>query len=170
MTAFTRSARPDDAGQLADVHLRSWQETFAGVFPPSAWDVDARERRLVMWTALFTDLRPDGRLAVADAEGQPVGFALSGRSDERDAPVERQLAFIYLLRSAQGSGLGQALLDAVLTDEPVFLWHLERNPNPRTAAFYERNGFVADGSRRPSEFPDAGDEVRLVRPAGPLVT
>lgn len=144
--------------------MRAWEETFRGLLPPSAWGDEARAQRLAMWTGLCTGLRPDGRLAVAEIDGNAVGFALTGITDEEDAPTERQLPFIYILESAQGRGVGQALLNEVLTDEPVFLWHLARNPNPRTIRFYTKNGFVPDGGRKPSGYPDGGDEIRLVRP------
>jgi GNAT superfamily N-acetyltransferase len=160
-----REPRPDEAEILADIHLQTWEETFTGVFPPSAWGDEARTQRIAMWTGLCTGLRPDGRLAVAEVDGELVGFALTGLSDEEDAPTERQLPFIYVLRSAQGLGVGQALLDTVLTDEAVFLWHLEHNPNPRTIRFYTRNGFAPDGAREPAGYPGAGDQIRLVRPS-----
>jgi GNAT superfamily N-acetyltransferase len=76
-------------------------------------------------------------------------------------PRERQLWFIYLLASAQGSGAGQALLDDVLGDEPASLWVFEANPRAR--AFYAKNGFVPDGARQPSGFDGAPDEIRMVR-------
>lgn len=163
VTVEVRPPRADDAPILTDIHLLAWEETFAGVFPESAWGAEAREHRLAMWTALCTDLRPDGRLVVAEVDGKAVGFALTGLSSEPDAPAARQLPFIYILRSAQGLGVGQALLEGVLTEEPVYLWHLERNPNPRTIAFYRKNGFRPDGGRRPAEYAGAGDVIRLVR-------
>ena len=161
MTFTIRAPHPDEAELLADLHLRTWAETYADHFPPSAWGEDARAQRLRMWTAICTDPRPDWRTAVAEAGGHPVGIAHS--ADDRDDPANapRQLWLIYLLQSVQGSGAGQALLDSVLGTEPASLWVLE--DNPRARAFYARNGFTPDGARQPTGFDTGGDEIRLVR-------
>jgi len=53
------------------------------------------------------------------------------------------------------------MLDAVLRDDPAQLWVLRGNI--RAIAFYERNGFVADGT----EFIDPAEpnlvELRMIR-------
>lgn len=162
MTEFLiRDPESDEAEELADLHLLTWQETYGGVFPPSAWGEEARTQRLAMWDAICARPRPADRFAVAERDGRLIGFAGSGASID-DVPVrERHLFFIYLRESAQGSGAGQALLDAVLGDEPASLWVLEENPRAR--AFYERNGFALDGARRATGFDTGGEEVRMVR-------
>lgn len=156
-----RRPRPDEAEALADLHLRSWEETYAGQFPPSAWGADARAQRITMWTALCTEARPEWRTAVAELDGEVVGIAHSGRNVDGDAPRDRQLWLIYVLAAAQGSGAGQALLDEVLGDEPASLWVLDGNVRAR--AFYERNGFRVDGTTKPTGFETGGDELRMVR-------
>ena len=84
------------------------------------------------------------------------------KSSMEDPPVrERHLFFIHFLESEQGSGAGQELLYAVLSDEPGSLWVWE--DNPRARAFYERNGFVLDGARQPTGFDTGGEEVRMLR-------
>lgn len=162
MTEFLiRAPHLDEAEELADLHSLTWKETYGGVFPPSAWGEEARRRRLGMWDAICSRLRPSDRFAVAERDGKPVGFAGSGASTD-DPPVrERHLFFIYLLESEQGRGAGQALIDAVLSDGPASLWVLEGNPRAR--AFYERNGFVLDGARQATGFDTGGEEVRMVR-------
>lgn len=157
MALSIRRPRPDEAEALADLHLRSWEETYAGQFPPSAWGADARAQRIRMWTAICTETRPDWRTAVAELDGEVVGIAHSGVDEEGI----RLLWLIYLLTSAHGSGAGQALLDAVIGDEPATLWVLDENPRAR--AFYERNGFRADGQSKPTGFETGGDEIRMVR-------
>lgn len=157
MPVTVRAPRPDEAEALAELHLRTWEETYAGQFPPSAWGPDARAQRIRMWTAFCTDLQPGWRTAVAELDGAPIGIAHSGVDDDG----RRLLWILYLLAAHHGSGAGQALLDAVVDDGPASLWVLEENPRAR--AFYERNGFRADGERRPTGFDDGGDEIRMLR-------
>ncbi|WP_141566569.1 GNAT family N-acetyltransferase [Pseudonocardia sp. N23] len=68
---------------------------------------------------------------------------------------------MHLLAVHHGNGLGQALPDAVLGDEPAQLWVL--CTNARAIAFYPRNGFAADRA----EFTDPRDpamvELRMAR-------
>ncbi len=156
-----RPPRLDEAETIAELHLRTWEETYADVFPVSAWDVEARKARLKMWRAICTSPRPGDRFAVAERDGELVGFAGCGASTDAPPVRDRHLYFIYLLASEQGSGAGQALLDEVLGDAPASLWVLESNA--RAQAFYARNGFALDGYRQPTGFDTGGDEVRMVR-------
>ena len=159
MDLTIRPPRPDEAELLADLHLRAWEETYAGLFPPSAWNDEARAGRIRQWSALCGTPQPGWRTAVAEADGRPVGIAHTERDLGESPPREYVLALIYLLREAQGSGAGQALLDEVLGDRPASLWVLEENPRAR--AFYARNGFTPTGERHPSGL--GGHEIRLVR-------
>ena len=84
----------------------------------------------------------------------PVGFALSrpGPLDwERDMPVaplpegSKELTQLYTLAHTHGTGLGQALLDAVLgPKEPAYLWFIVGNT--QAVRFYEKNGFRVEGA------------------------
>ena len=106
-----RPPRSGEADALADLHLRTWEETYAGIFPPSAWNDEARAGRVRQWSALCGTPRPGWRTAVAEVDGSPVGIAHTELDAGENPPRERVLAFIYLLVEAQGSGAGQALLD-----------------------------------------------------------
>jgi len=100
-------------------------------------------------------------VVVAEVAGTVVGFAqaVPGRDDPPVRPLE--LAVLYLRAAQHGSGLGQALLDAVIGDRPASLWVAEANPRARR--FYERNGFRPDGTRAVVESWEGIAEVRLVR-------
>jgi len=65
---------------------------------------------------------------------------------------------LYVLPSAQGRGIGTALLDiAKSTFSPLELWTFQRNTQARR--FYETRGFVlimeTDGSGNEEKEPDA---------------
>ena len=162
MTKFIiRAPRPDEAAAIADLHLRTWAEVYADKFPPSAWGEEARANRLAMWESICSKPTPAFHVAVAESDGELIGFAGAGRNLDEPPPRERQLWFIYLLARTQGSGAGQALLDEVLGNARASLWVLEGNPRARS--FYVRNGSAADGIRQPTGYADSGDEIRMVR-------
>ena len=155
-----RGARIGDVVGMARVHVESWRETYRGSMPDEVLDdPGALERREHFWTAALTDPRyADNRAAVAEADGRILGIAMAGPTEDSSEHFDSQLYLIYLLQSAQGSGAGQVMLDAVLKpDESTVLWVAD--PNPRAQAFYRRNGFQADGVAKED------DGVRAIRMA-----
>lgn len=59
-------------------------------------------------------------------------------------PVQRELAQLYLVPSAQGTGLAHDLLATALPPHlDAYLWCMWKNP--RAERFYQRHGFVHEG-------------------------
>jgi len=154
----TRPATVEDAESIARVHATSWRETYGRLVDDpdtNPWfDVD---RRIGMWRTSLED--GVFSTAVAEDPSGVVGFAAAQRAVERDAVRPEELAMLYVLERAQGTGVGQALLDGVLGERPASLWVAA--DNPRAHAFYRRNRFTADGAT--SSFGPLGATVRLVR-------
>lgn len=159
--ALIRPAIPADAPGCAYVHHTSWVETYSTHLPSSHWEEDTLERRTGTWQRWL-----DGGAAftVAEVDGRVVGIALGGdgRHVGDHPPVrDRELYSLYVLAEYHGTGIGQALLDAVVTPgAPAQLWVAEQNTRARR--FYERNGFRPDGARFVEERLSLA-EVRLVR-------
>ncbi|MCC2333539.1 GNAT family N-acetyltransferase [Cellulomonas wangsupingiae] len=156
-----RAAVPDDAAAVAAVHHGSWVETYSGLLPASHWETDTLDGRTERWRRALADGVP---LTVAEVGGRIVGIALAGDAvpvGEHPPVRERHLFQLYVLASHHGTGVGQALLDAVVPPgTPAQLWVAE--DNPRARRFYDRNGFRADGAR--VDDPDHGIvAVRLAR-------
>ena len=122
------------------------------------------EGRRRMWARLTENPREDVIVRVAERDGEIIGFGVAGRpigpfADE--APRDRHLYMLYLAAAHHGGGAGQALLDAVLGDEPAQLWVAK--DNPRAIAFYRRNGFEFDGIEYVDDATGGIVEVRMVR-------
>ncbi|HRQ00253.1 MAG TPA: GNAT family N-acetyltransferase [Terrimesophilobacter sp.] len=144
MTVTVRSATVEDADALGAVHVQAWRQTYAHLLSPGLLESVSAERRAERWRSILGG-SPDHAQVVAEIDGDIVGFAASGPGRDVISPRELQLYSIYLLADHQGSGAGQAMLDAVIGDEPAYLWVAE--DNPRAQAFYVRNGFALDGER-----------------------
>lgn len=156
-----RKATAADAEAVASVHRASWLETYAHLIPVDAIEERFRNHnaRVARWIGILTN----EDAYVAERDGRIVGWAVAGPGRADDAPRDRELEGIYLLAEAQGSGLGQRLLDAVLGDAPAYLWVADGNP--RAEAFYRRNGFARDGAveQHPVVAGIALTAVRMVR-------
>ncbi|MEO6942179.1 MAG: GNAT family N-acetyltransferase [Terrimesophilobacter sp.] len=159
MAGGVRRARAEDAESIGRVHYLAHVETYTGHFPPEVIDGNPPERRARMWNHIIGEQLGD--VWVAEVDGDIVGFASTAPPRDENPPRDVELATIYLLAAHQGSGLGQALLDAALGDRPASLWVLDENP--RAIAFYRRNHFEADGAEKID--PTYGNirEIRLVR-------
>lgn len=161
----------EDAEKYVDVQLDCLEETYRELIGPEFGQVQRAER--ANWVEEFTenistagaraflayevpDWTPEGGLSCAVGQkidwSCPVGFALSRPgplSWELDMPMRpvpegtRELTHLYTRSSQHGSGLGQALFDAVLdSQEPAYLWYIMGND--RAVRFYEKNGFVQE--------------------------
>jgi ribosomal protein S18 acetylase RimI-like enzyme len=157
-----RPATVDDMAGVTRLRIAGWRAAYSHVMQQSFLDrMEAlADREIASRRARFGE---DGVLQwVGSQTGSIVGWALSGPGKDEDAPTERELYALYTDAATHGSGLAAALLAAVIGDGPASLWVLE--DNPRARAFYSRQGFVADGTRKMldgelSHIP----EIRMVR-------
>jgi ribosomal protein S18 acetylase RimI-like enzyme len=137
-------AGPGDAAGLARVHVKSWRETYPGLLPQAylnAMRPQVHARRF--YRSLLRAAAGEVTLLAEGAEGA-VGYAagalLSGEARAADAEVHT----LYVLRAAQGAGIGKALLAAsarVFRAEgatSLMLFTLSGNQPAR--AFYEHLG------------------------------
>lgn len=171
-----RPPRPADADALGALHCRVWQEAYAGLMAEEAFASLSPEtfapgwrRRLVpedgvreQTPHLLTDGRSvrGERVAVAEYDGELVGFISVGPAREEDGPADTQLWAINVLADHYGSGVAQELLNQVLGDGPAYLWVADGND--RAIRFYQRNRFRLDGTRCVDR-EDGLVETRMVR-------
>ncbi|MBT8162953.1 MULTISPECIES: GNAT family N-acetyltransferase [Arthrobacter] len=140
-----RRAEPADAPSMAGVHVDTWRETYRGLMNDAVLDdpglLDWRER--FQASALSDPRYEQNNVAVALHESALIGIAMSGPSLE-DPDEPQELHVLYAYAAFHGSGVGTALLNAVIDPTaPAALWVVD--PNPRAQAFYRKNGFVPDG-------------------------
>jgi ribosomal protein S18 acetylase RimI-like enzyme len=137
-------AGPADARALARVHVKSWRETYPGLLPQTALNRMSESAHARRFAIDLTHAEPGQLTLIAEGPDGAVGYA-SGvvlKSDGRAADAE--VHTLYVLRAAQGAGIGRALLQAsarVLRAEgarSLMLFVLSGNEKAR--GFYERMG------------------------------
>jgi GNAT superfamily N-acetyltransferase len=157
-----RSARPEDAVEIARVHVASWKSAHAGVLPTEYLDTLGPESRLPEWRRILSE--GSGTTIVAEADGRTLGFASYGPSRDEDADDgDLELYAIYLDPEAWGRGVARDLMRTVLADVPpgtrLSLW--VPATSERARHFYRRHGFHPDGVERIDEV--GGTPVGQVR-------
>jgi GNAT superfamily N-acetyltransferase len=159
-TVVVRIAVPADARGIGRVHVEAWRETYPHLIPAAALAGLSVEQRTLRWAEKIPELSPD--VWVAEDDGVVIGWATSSVGHASTDPRDRELEGIYIRASHYGSGIGQQLLDAAVGSDPAFLW--VASDNPRARAFYERNGFAADGATKVVRLAGTPIEAsRLVR-------
>ena len=145
-----RPGTVDDADAIGAAHVASWRWAYRGQLPDDLLDGLDPQERAVGWRATILDDQVD--VIVADDDGQVVGFASATASRDDDAPPSTgEILTLYVVKEAAGTGAGRALLAGAhgllkaRGHTRATLWVLESNRRARH--FYERNGWVWDGSR-----------------------
>jgi ribosomal protein S18 acetylase RimI-like enzyme len=141
-----RDITADDAAALADLHRRSFVETFGHLYRPE--DLQAFLDGLSEEGFRGELLDGQHQVRFAEADGVPVAFVKLGPVTLPVDPVRPALEFrqLYVLKPWQGAGIAQALADWALAEarargaEELYLsvWA----ENRRAKAFYRRYGFA----------------------------
>lgn len=140
-----RSYDEGDLPQIGYVHAQSRQEAYAGLVPPDALARVTPEAQTANWRVQMATLTTPYQMYVAVEGDVVVGFALALSHPGEGA----ELNAIHVLPDHQGTGVGRALMAAVVatfTTWGVADAHLRVIAgNERAQAFYRRNGWHLRG-------------------------
>lgn len=144
-------AGPDDALDLARVHIASWRETYRGLLPDAYLDRMSLPAHARRFHAGLVQAGPfEATLAAADRWGL-VGYASGGPSRSGRAG-EAEIATLYVLRAAQGRGLGRRLTADLArvfaANGATSLMISVLRDNLPARRFYEHLGGQAEAPRR----------------------
>jgi ribosomal protein S18 acetylase RimI-like enzyme len=140
-----RRAVPDDAAAIAAIHVAGWRETYAQILPEpylASLSVDERAER---WRATIV---AGGAVHLVPGRGFAMLGAQSDPALAADWPGE--LRALYVLRAAQGRGLGRALLREAVAPGGRRFTAFVLEGNDRALRFYRRTG-AEEILRRPDE-------------------
>lgn len=146
-----RKAEPEDALEVARVHVRAWQAAYRGLLPEEYLAGLRAEDRAARYDFATTDVKKPQTL-VALESGTIVGFATTSPSRDEDLSESGELGALYVDPERWGCGVGRRLMEAAreqlagqgFTD--ALLWVLVGNE--RAERFYRVDGWKADGQRR----------------------
>jgi len=141
-----RKATLDDAGGIATVHVKAWQESYQGIISQNVLDALSVEQRVPSWIKALQEF-PE-RNFVACANETIIGFCIAGPS--RSDMEKGEIYALYVLNAYKGMGVGYQLFSAATSFLaakglcPYIAQALEANKPAR--AFYERQGGTVCGT------------------------
>ena len=157
MNVAIREATPRDAAEIARLHVATWQAAYRDDLPDELLDglsVVGRERQ---WKGIIENPEPRSNVFVAERADEMLGFASCGacRDDDLMEFDVGEIYAVYVDPNHWRRGIGRALLRRVvefLEDRDfdfMSLWVLESNDQARD--FYEKSGFIPDGTESTDE-------------------
>ncbi len=158
-------ASRNDADALADLHTRSRQIVYRGLYGDAYLDHELFEVSRATWRARFADFDPARDLILAAMDdGHPIGLAYA--SFRLKPEVGALLDNLHVAPERKGGGLGTRLLAKtarwLVEDHAGAALHLEvYAPNAAALGFYEARGGVE--AARYAEVVPGGREVEIVR-------
>lgn len=144
-----RRATAADAEAIAQLHARSWRESYRGVYPDAFLDGDLPAERLGVWRARLG--RPaDNQLVELAVDGSRLAGFVCAYGDS-DATWGSLVDNLHVARELKRTGIGSALLRRAAAwlqvrhaQRPVHLFVLEANAPARR--FYEKLGGLDQGT------------------------
>lgn len=141
-----REANESDAFGIARVQVSAWRTTYRGIVPEDYLASYTEEKRAERWRRILASQANgvNNFTFVAETEdGQIVGFASAGETEEPSENFAGELFAIYLLEKYQRRGTGKLLVKAVAErflrqqTTSMLVWVLADN---EFRAFYESLG------------------------------
>jgi len=169
---LVRPPRLTDAERIADLHVRSWQVAYRGLFPDGYLDGLSFEMasRTEQWRLRIA--QPEAVTLVAEIDGVVAGWATFGPNRDEDVSDKTvgEIWGIYVDPEQWRRRAGTALMARGLEEmvaagyAEATLWVLEGNRRARR--FYERFGWRPDGATE--WFEREGSRVIEIRYRRPL--
>jgi len=144
-------AGPGDAAALGHVHVTSWRETYQGLLPAEFLERMNPRAHARRWRQQLTLARPGEVVMAAEGPGGLVGYCTGALHTSPTGEITGEVVTLYLLRAAQGIGLGRRLMvsTARVLDEwdadSLVIWVL--SGNRRARRFYDHMGGVVAAER-----------------------
>ncbi|HTW41839.1 MAG TPA: GNAT family N-acetyltransferase [Solirubrobacteraceae bacterium] len=146
-----RDATPEDAHEVAGVHVRAWQAAYRGLLPDEYLDALRAEERAVHHSFGAED-EDAPRTIVAVRSAAITAFASYGRSRDVDAADAGELFALYVDPPHWSAGTGSLLMTEVEARlrgqglREAVLWVLVGNE--QAERFYRARGYRRDGGHR----------------------
>jgi len=135
--SFIRKADINDARQIAELNVRTWNDAYKGLIPQDL--LDARrvdDKRIADWQKTIQN---GNLITLVYDDGQIQGYLCAGPHRD-DIGIACELYAIYVKTDNQKKGIGSLLFDEyrrLINNQPFYLYMLTGNP---ASSFYQKMG------------------------------
>jgi len=155
----------EDAHEYAALHIACWQDAYKGIISDEYLDsMPAELDQRVERCRKYISEPGECEYLYAACGGDMIGRLIFNRSRDEDKPDAGEVSAIYLLADYWGKGYGKQMMDYAVAalrnagHQEIIVWVLEENNRARR--FYEKYGFVYDGTRQEIEIGKPIAEIR----------
>lgn len=142
-----------DLPEIAEIHVRVWQQAYRGQMPQDVLDGLDPVARLRSWQEAFTENKDDERfdILLARISGRAVGFLSYGPARDDDRGGGTEVYAIYVLEDCWSKGIGCALFTTLANklkekgEKQTYLWVLDTNQKALKA--YRKWGGIVENTR-----------------------
>ena len=146
-----RKALIEDAYERAVCHVSSWRSAYKGIVPDEYLDNLSVENRAEKFKRQLQELT-NVLFYNAVYENKIIGLLGIWKSSGEDKPNTGEIGGIYLIEEFWGKGYGREMMNFAINTlknmgyNEINLWVLE--DNIRARKFYEKCGYVFDGTKK----------------------
>ena len=156
MNFYIRKAVLSDAERCAAIHISSWEFAYSSFISADILE-QRKNKRYFQWKKLLADSNDNHYVAVF--EDKIIGIITLDTPRDEDLSAETyELTGLYFDPEYIGGGFGKLTMDWIIkyvSDKgymQISLWVLSNNK--RAKLFYEKAGFVPDGTSQNSGIDD----------------
>jgi len=166
MAILIREATMADVYDVARVHVLSWQSAYHNIVPDNYLHKLEINKRAERFKKDFVAYKGITYFYVAENNGRIIGNIALSKCRDDDKPLSGEIIGIYLLKEYWSMGYGKKLMDFGINKlrefgySEVCLWVLDQNRRARN--FYERYGFLFDGTKKEINLGKQLVEIRYV--------
>ena len=151
MNITIRPAKPEDAYERAVCHVSSWRSAYKNIVPDEILDnlsVEEIAEKLKRYLKEYKDVL----YYCAIYDSRIIGHFNFCKSRDEDKPNAGEIVGFYSIEEVWGKGVGKQMMDFAINTlknigyNEIILWVLE--DNARARRFYEKCGFVFDGTKK----------------------
>lgn len=150
MNITIRLAKPEDAYERAACHVSSWRSAYKNIVPDEVLDNLSIGERAERFNQYLEN--KDNFFYCTIYDGKIIGNFNFCKSRDEDKPNAGEIVGFYLIEEFWGKGVGKKMMNYSIDTlknmgyNEVILWVLEENGRARR--FYEKCGFVFDGTKK----------------------
>lgn len=168
MNITIRLATPQDALDMAEVIMRSWEEAYKDIIPRD-FIIEMNATRPALYKRVITEDNQNSY--VIECDGKIAGIMKISVPQDSDVDDEYyELHYIYLHPEYYRKGIGTKALEfafkkaRAIKKRYMILWVLKDNIN--SIKFYEKQGFIADGVTKTVEYGKVLGDIRMRKSLG----